>query len=106
MLLLFSSSKVLFAYSSCVLIFGVTHFCCSGTENAIGQLRKFGFGHLLDILKPALPEDAALAIIKGGATRARQIFFPYWEALLVTLFRDWFPEALDTVSLKLYEKPT
>jgi hypothetical protein len=60
----------------------------------------------VDTLHPAQPSDAALAIIKGGAARAREIYFPYAEGKLVSLFRDWFPELLDWIQGNLYQKPT
>uniref|UniRef100_A0A8C3SV03 Hydroxysteroid 11-beta-dehydrogenase 1-like protein n=1 Tax=Chelydra serpentina TaxID=8475 RepID=A0A8C3SV03_CHESE len=45
--------------------------------------------------------EAALAIIKGGATRAREVFYPWWLELLCCL-RDWFPDQRDGVIQSFY----
>ncbi|XP_074795741.1 hydroxysteroid 11-beta-dehydrogenase 1-like protein isoform X2 [Natator depressus] len=45
--------------------------------------------------------EAALAIIKGGATRAREVFYPWWLELLCCL-RDWFPNQRDVVIQSFY----
>ncbi|KAJ8313424.1 hypothetical protein KUTeg_009052 [Tegillarca granosa] len=66
-------------------------FLMKRTENSIKGLRNFGQDYLIENVQPAKPEDAAMAIIKGGAQRAREIHFPYMGTRLVTLFRDFFP---------------
>ncbi|XP_078062743.1 hydroxysteroid 11-beta-dehydrogenase 1-like protein [Mustelus asterias] len=40
--------------------------------------------------------ESALSIIKGGAMRTREIYYPWWTALVVGI-RDWFPEARDKI---------
>ncbi len=67
-------------------------------------MRKFGLNFLLDTFKAADPSDAALAIIKGGATRAREIYFPYFEAKIFTVMRDWFPESLAAFTRYMYAR--
>ena len=59
---------------------------------------------ILDTFTPASPSDAAMAIIKGGATRTREVFFPYMEAKLMTLVRDWFPESLAAFNRYMYTR--
>ncbi|KAK7489973.1 hypothetical protein BaRGS_00018838 [Batillaria attramentaria] len=64
-----------------------------GTENALRYLKDFGSSAaLLSILKPAEPADAALAVVKGGAVRAREIVYPYMSVKPLCLLRDWMPE--------------
>uniref|UniRef100_UPI00398E6FB1 hydroxysteroid 11-beta-dehydrogenase 1-like protein isoform X3 n=1 Tax=Pristiophorus japonicus TaxID=55135 RepID=UPI00398E6FB1 len=38
--------------------------------------------------------ETALAIIKGGATRAQEIYYPWWVAIIVGV-QDWFPAMRD-----------
>ncbi|XP_050396363.1 hydroxysteroid 11-beta-dehydrogenase 1-like protein [Patella vulgata] len=66
-----------------------------GTENAVSQLTQFGQDYLLSVMNQARPSDAALAIIKGGATRSREIFFPYMSVRPSYLLRDWLPESIE-----------
>ncbi|XP_064596087.1 hydroxysteroid 11-beta-dehydrogenase 1-like protein [Liolophura sinensis] len=73
-----------------------------GTENAVNKLLLFGKKFLLETLKPALPADAALAIIKGGANRQWEMYFPYLETRLITLIRDWMPKPLAAINRYLY----
>ncbi|XP_038633402.1 hydroxysteroid 11-beta-dehydrogenase 1-like protein [Scyliorhinus canicula] len=40
--------------------------------------------------------ESALSIIKGGAVRAREIYYPWWTTLLVSV-RDWFPEMREKI---------
>ena len=77
----------------------------AGTENALEQMKKFGVDFLLQTLSPAPPEDAALAIVKGGATRQREIYFPYLEARLSTLARDWAIVPLEAFLRYLWARP-
>ncbi|KAK1157121.1 hydroxysteroid 11-beta-dehydrogenase 1-like protein [Acipenser oxyrinchus oxyrinchus] len=45
--------------------------------------------------------EAALAIIKGGATRQREVYYPgFWQP--VCLIRDWFPGMRDRVIQSTY----
>ncbi|XP_077439958.1 hydroxysteroid 11-beta-dehydrogenase 1-like protein isoform X1 [Vanacampus margaritifer] len=45
--------------------------------------------------------EAALNIIKTGATRQRDLFYP-WYTYIVTLIRDFFPDARDYAIQKSY----
>ncbi|XP_029641412.1 hydroxysteroid 11-beta-dehydrogenase 1-like protein [Octopus sinensis] len=74
-----------------------------GTENAVSKLKEFGRGTVLDLVKPARPEDAAMAIIKGGALRQREIYFPYFSAKLYTVFRDLFRGLLESSIKFMYQ---
>ncbi|KAL4235523.1 hypothetical protein ACF0H5_003920 [Mactra antiquata] len=65
-----------------------------GTETAINALSNFGQDFILKAVGPASPRDTALAVMKGGALRVREVFYPesvYYQLL----FRDWCPEILD-----------
>lgn len=77
-------------------------FFLSGTDNAVSKLKEFERGNILDIVKPALPEDAAMAIIKGGALRKREIYFPYFSAKAITVSRDLFPNLLEKFMKYIY----
>ncbi|KAL3885519.1 hypothetical protein ACJMK2_025572 [Sinanodonta woodiana] len=73
-----------------------------GTENAVHQLEEAGQQFLIDFLKPASPSDAALAIIKGGVKRAREMYFPYFQVKPILLMKEWFPELCDFINRFVY----
>ena len=52
---------------------------------------------IFDRLKPADPADVALAVIRGGALRHREVFYPYASTKPISMLRDWFPELVDWV---------
>ncbi|KAL8609096.1 hypothetical protein ACOMHN_030437 [Nucella lapillus] len=66
-----------------------------GTPNALFYLRRFGRRVLLDSVTPADPSDVALAVIRGGALRHREVFVPYLSTKPFCLLRDWCPELID-----------
>ena len=68
------------------------------------KLKDFGADFLLKTIPIASPEDCALAIVKGGASRAREIYFPFVETRMTTLFRDWLPGVLQWFVRFLYGK--
>lgn len=74
----------------------------SGTESALNELRNFGQYFLLNNIKAAEPPDAAYAIVRGGALRAREIYFPYMETRILTMLRDWLPRTVDYVNRLMY----
>ncbi|GAB1600998.1 hydroxysteroid 11-beta-dehydrogenase 1-like protein [Argonauta hians] len=74
-----------------------------GTENSVSKLKEFGRGTVLDVMKPARPEDAAMAIIIGGAQRKREIYFPYMSAKFLTVCRDLFRGFLEDSIKFLYK---
>ncbi|XP_028905705.1 hydroxysteroid 11-beta-dehydrogenase 1-like protein [Ornithorhynchus anatinus] len=65
------------------------------TESAMGKVRG-----VVDYTASPAPE-AALAIVKGGALRAYNIYYPPHLQLL-TLIRDWFPRHRDWLILKQF----
>lgn len=73
-----------------------------GTENAVNQLSNFGQTFLLNVLKPALPSDTAYAIVRSGAQRVRQMYYPMLQTYPLVLLRDWFPEFCDYVNRYVY----
>ena len=77
----------------------------AATDNALAEVQRFGLDFLLKPISPAPSDEAALAIIKGGALRMREIYFPYMEAKLSILARDWVPESLEAFIRYLYAKP-
>ena len=68
-----------------------------GTENALHYLHSFGNTAIFNSMKPADPADVALAVIKGGALREREVFCPYSSTKPVSLLRDWFPEIINYI---------
>ncbi|XP_061457489.1 hydroxysteroid 11-beta-dehydrogenase 1-like protein isoform X2 [Rhineura floridana] len=56
-------------------------------------------------LKAASASGAALAIVKGGATQAMDVFYP-WTMELVCQVRDWFPRLRDWIMRGLYNYPS
>ncbi|XP_069094730.1 11-beta-hydroxysteroid dehydrogenase 1 isoform X2 [Pleurodeles waltl] len=52
---------------------------------------------------PAAPkEECALALIKGGALRQREVYYQYQAAKIPLLLRDWAPDFLDYIVRKNY----
>jgi hypothetical protein len=45
----------------------------------------------------APPAEAASAIIRGGALRQREVFYPFHQVWLPTALRPFIPEQLDAV---------
>ena len=65
-------------------------------------MRNVGLNFIVDTLPAVLPSDAAYAIVRGGALRAREIHFPYLEARLSTILRDWIPGTLEAIINFMY----
>ena len=79
--------------------------CFPGTESAVRKLSEFGAHFILDNLPEVQPTDAAYAIVRGGALRLNEIYFPYTEARLTTIFRHWFPGIIQGIIQFLYSWP-
>ncbi|XP_067872261.1 hydroxysteroid 11-beta-dehydrogenase 1-like protein isoform X2 [Heterodontus francisci] len=60
------------------------------TESTMEKIKAVDIGTIAAY--PA--SESALAIIKGGAVRAQEIYYPWWTAILVST-RDWFAETRD-----------
>ncbi|XP_053387002.1 hydroxysteroid 11-beta-dehydrogenase 1-like protein [Mercenaria mercenaria] len=73
-----------------------------GTENAINQLLGFGQNQLLNMLTAASPSDTAFQIIRSGAKRVRQMYYPMLQIYPLVLMRDWFPETCDFLNRYVY----
>ncbi|XP_048251066.1 hydroxysteroid 11-beta-dehydrogenase 1-like protein isoform X1 [Haliotis rufescens] len=69
-----------------------------GTDNALSKLMEFRQDFLLSVMKPATPTDTALAIVKGGQRRVREIYYPYLDVRIPYLLRDWLPNAIESVT--------
>lgn len=76
-----------------------------GTENAIKGLKDYGQHYLLEMLPAETPSDTALAIIRGGAMRQREIFHPYLSIRLMTLLRDWMPNVVEYINRSVFTVP-
>ncbi|XP_039599227.1 hydroxysteroid 11-beta-dehydrogenase 1-like protein [Polypterus senegalus] len=67
------------------------------TETALSKVKG-----VIDTMSAYPASGAALEIIKGGATRQKEIFYPwYWQ--LVCAIRDWFPGYRDSVIQSSYK---
>ena len=74
----------------------------AGTANAVHQMKLFGLNTLLSMVTAADPSSTALAIIQGGATRAREVYYPFIQVKVMVLLKDWCPHTLSTVMQWLY----
>eukprot|EP00058_Branchiostoma_floridae_P017523 XP_002603011.1 hypothetical protein BRAFLDRAFT_84746 [Branchiostoma floridae] len=74
--------------------FGLDGFFTSLRQELTFQMSK-------DI-KPSPPSDCAMAIIKGGATRQREIYYPWRDAWFVTKLRPLVPDLLDYMTRSIY----
>ncbi|XP_078661616.1 hydroxysteroid 11-beta-dehydrogenase 1-like protein [Branchiostoma floridae x Branchiostoma belcheri] len=52
--------------------------------------------------KPSPPSDCAMAIIKGGATRQREIYYPWRDAWFATKLRPLVPGLMDYVARSVF----
>ncbi|XP_071140812.1 hydroxysteroid 11-beta-dehydrogenase 1-like protein isoform X1 [Mytilus edulis] len=98
----FGSIRQEFALRNCDVSITLCVIGLVGTESAISELRNFGQHFLLKYIKAAEPPDAAYAIIRGGALRAREIYFPYMETRVLTLLRDLLPRTVDYINRWVY----
>ncbi|OWF40730.1 hydroxysteroid 11-beta-dehydrogenase 1-like protein isoform X1 [Mizuhopecten yessoensis] len=74
-----------------------------GTENAVRELENFHQDFLLKSVPPEDPADAALAVIKGGATGVRELHFPYFSMKIVTILRDIVPQTMELFFRQVYQ---
>jgi len=74
-----------------------------GTESVVQKMTDFGLKKLLDSVPPAKAEDAALAIIKGGAAKHRDVWFPYAITRYMTLGGQLFPKFMEWVGALIFE---
>ncbi|XP_069073143.1 hydroxysteroid 11-beta-dehydrogenase 1-like protein isoform X2 [Pleurodeles waltl] len=65
------------------------------TDYAMSRIR----GKVLMTPYPA--SEAALAIVKGGTSRDREIHYP-WQAIFISHARDWYPEFRDWIIRGFY----
>ncbi|XP_078280441.1 hydroxysteroid 11-beta-dehydrogenase 1-like protein [Rhinoraja longicauda] len=69
------------------------------TESAMVKIRARG----LVTMSPHPAAEAALDIIRGGATRAKEIYSPWWvEGLVCT--REWFTTLKDMIIHRFFEQ--
>ncbi|XP_067824732.1 LOW QUALITY PROTEIN: hydroxysteroid 11-beta-dehydrogenase 1-like protein [Heptranchias perlo] len=75
--------------------------CILGLIDTESAMEKIQVGFVGWTPYPA--SEAALAIIKGGATRAREIYYPWWTAIAVSA-RGWFPAIRDKMVRSSYQQ--
>ncbi|NXF09638.1 DHI1 dehydrogenase, partial [Smithornis capensis] len=66
------------------------------TENAVQAI-----SHVIQDT-PAPKEECALEIIKSGALRQRELYYPHWRMKSMVLLRDIAPEFLDSIIRSRY----
>ena len=66
-------------------------------------MTRFNLQFILQMIHASDPSDTALAIITGGATRQREVFYPYIEAK-ATILRDLLPETFAYINRYMYSK--
>lgn len=98
----FGSLRQEFALRNCDVSVTLCVIGLVATESAISELKNFKQFFLLNNIKAAEPPDAAYAIIRGGALRAREIYFPYMETRVLTMLRDWLPKTVDYINRFVY----
>eukprot|EP00058_Branchiostoma_floridae_P017524 XP_002603012.1 hypothetical protein BRAFLDRAFT_84747 [Branchiostoma floridae] len=70
-----------------------------GTETSQNFLEEYQLSK--DII-PSPPSDCAMAIIKGGATRQREIYYPWRDAWFATKLRPFVPDLVDHVTRSVF----
>lgn len=75
------------------------------TENAMSQMVDYGVQGIWKWFPPSSPEDAALAVVNGGAKNYREVFYPYFQAKSIALLRDWFPATLSAINTYITTYP-
>ena len=85
-------------YSNVIIYF----FYFSGTDNAIGQLENYNQNLLLKLVTAASPSDTAFQIIRSGARRVRQMYYPMMQVYPLVIMRDLFPELCDYMNRFVY----
>ena len=82
-----------------MLIFSVS---LPGTDNAINQLLSFGQRDLINSIQAASPSDTALAMIKGGASRSREVFYPKITTMFMVMLRDLCTSLVEFINRSVY----
>ena len=77
-------------------------FLFPGTDNAVNQLQDYGQNFLLSTVGTASASDTALAMIKAGAARVRQMYYPYMQVAPFVMMRDFFPGIVDCINRFVY----
>jgi len=54
------------------------------------------------MVKAESPSDTALAMIKAGTKRVRQMYYPLFPVYPMTLLRDWIPETCEYLNRIVY----
>ena len=71
-----------------------SNFIILETDNAIENVKRLGPSRMLKLVNPALPSDAALAIIKAGVAKKKRLHYPYAEARFIPILYCFFPDAV------------
>lgn len=98
----FGSLRQEFKLQNCDISVTICYLGLIGTENAVRELKNFGQTFLLSVISAATPSDTAFAIVKGGAQRVRQIYYPFLQVYPLVLLRDWFPNTCDFLNRFVY----
>lgn len=74
-----------------------------GTSNAIQKIHEIHASNILNWAPMASAEDTALAIIKGGAVRAREVFYPYLPVRITSLINNLAPRLMEKFFQLMYQ---
>lgn len=74
----------------------------AGTDTAISKLTGTPLSNVLNIVTPGSPEQAAVAIVKGSASRHREVFYPYMEAKYGPIAATLFPQTIEYLDSFIY----
>lgn len=72
------------------------------TNNTVQKMEDFGLKKLLEHVTPADPSDTALAIVRGGASRKRDVYYPYMSARSASIAATLFPHTFEYIENFLY----
>lgn len=75
----------------------------SDTSNAIKKIQEMNASNILKWIPMARAEDTALAIIKGGAVRAREVFYPYLPVRISSMINNLAPGLLEKFMQLVYQ---
>lgn len=73
------------------------------TSNAIKKIQEMNASNILKWIPMARAEDTALAIIKGGAVRAREVFYPYLPVRISSMINNLAPGLLEKFMQLVYQ---
>lgn len=75
-----------------------------GTASAVNTLSEHGMDNIVRWIPVARPEDVALAIVKSGTKRAKELSSPYFSVKFFALLNTFAPRLTEALMRFLYAK--